>query len=103
MFPDSEAERSAQSATCSCLGRSAGKLCAQDLVIHLAGAEQWKRVDAADIVEAHDAAKAVLLQQSVGLAKIQRLGGEENDASGMVGFHTFNSDARAVLGRWKAM
>ncbi len=54
---------------------------AENFVVDFAGAEEREGVDAADFVEAHDAAKAGLGEQRVGVGEFEVGGGEEDDAA----------------------
>ena len=70
---------------------------AEDFVVGLAGAEEREVVDAADFVEAHDAAKTGLGEQRVGVGELDVGGGEEDDAAAVGRLDALDRDLRAVL------
>ena len=72
---------------------------AEDFVVDFAGAEEREGVDAADFVEAHDAAKAGFGEEGVGVGELEVGGGEKHDAAAGGCLDAFDRDLRARVAR----
>ena len=71
---------------------------AELLVIGLACAQDGDTLKVLDLVEAHHALETLLEQEGVGIAKAERLGREQDNASALFVLHALDGNARPLLG-----